>query len=343
VVYRATPTDIDLSDAVWQAPVLVTGGSGFVGGAVLDHLVAAGVGVRGLARSDAAAVVVSDRGAIPVPGDLSDRVELAAAMSGCALVFHVAGVNTMCPADPGVMYRTNVDDVRTVVVAAADAGVRRVVLTSSAAAIGEPEGVVADEATPHIGSFMSHYARSKYLGERAFFESASRLGIEGVAVNPSSVQGPGRAGGSTLLLRHALNTGRPVAVETMLSIVDVDDCARAHLLAAIRGAAGSRYLISGASITVSEAVAVLGEITGRPISPFMVPRSLALMAYPLVAVVGLAGGDGPMCVEMLRTLLHGHRFDASRSIDELSMSYTPIGETFARTVEWLAKEGLVDG
>jgi len=340
-VDRVARCDVDLSDTAGQAPVFVTGGSGFVGGAVVDHLVAAGVEVRALARSDAASRSVFEYGAIPVPGALSDRVALAAAMSGCALVFHVAGVNTMCPAEPGVMYRTNVDDVRTVVLAAADAGVRRVVLTSSAATIGERHGVVADEWTPHSGLFLSHYARSKYLGERAFFEATADLGIEGVAVNPSSVQGPGRAGGSALLLRHALNSSRLVAVDTSLSIVDVDDCARAHLLCAVRGSAGSRYLINGASITVGEAAALLSEIAGRLIRPVMLPRAITTLATPLVAAAGLVAGDRPICVEMLRTLLHGHRFDAARSVEELSMSYSPIAETFLRTVEWLAQEGLV--
>jgi dihydroflavonol-4-reductase len=228
-----------------------------------------------------------------------------------------------------------------VVDAAAEAGVRRMVLTSSAATVGEPDGTVATEETAHTGVFLSHYARSKYLGELAFFEEASRLGIEAVAVNPSSVQGPGRTSGSTLILRLALNVRRPVGVDTTLSIVDVDDCARAHVLAADHGVDGSRYLISGASITVREAVMLLSEIVDRPIAPIMIPRVLAGLAYPLVAAAGLVRGDRPICVEMLRTLLHGHRFDVSRSIRDLGMSYTPIAETFDRTVQWLTQEGFV--
>jgi dihydroflavonol-4-reductase len=326
-----------------EAPTFVTGGSGFVGGAVIDQLVASGADVRALARSAASVDRVRMKGATAVDGDLTDHGTLVAGMTGCDITFHVAGVNTMCPSDPGAMYRTNVDGVRGVVAAAAEAGVRRIVLTSSAAAIGESEGTVADEETPHTGEFLSHYARSKYLGEVAFFEEASRMGIEAVAVNPSSVQGPGRASGSTLILRIALNMRRPVAVDTTLSIVDIDDCAGAHLLAAERGVAGERYLISGASVRVRDAVALLSEIVNRPLDPIMIPRSLARVAYPLVAVLGLAGGDRPVCPEMLRTLLHGHRFDVSRSIDVLGVSYTPIAETFDRTVRWLAQEGLVDG
>jgi len=262
-------------------------------------------------------------------------------MSGCDVVYHVAGVNTMCPGNPGTMYRVNVDLVRTVVAIAADVGVRRVVLTSSAAAIGESTGVVADEGTPHAGRFLSHYARSKYLGERAFFDEALRRDIEAVAVNPSSVQGPGRANGSALLLRYALGMQRPIVIDAMLSVVDIQDTARAHLAAAIRGRPGRRYLISGASVGMREAVALLAEAAERPIDPIVLPRWMGEASYPLAAAGGLAGGDAPICVEMLRTLLHGHRFDSSLSTSELGMAYTPLADTFRRTVGWLTDEGIV--
>jgi dihydroflavonol-4-reductase len=319
----------------------VTGGSGFVGGAVMRHLVASGIAVRGLARSDTAATTIVRNGGTPVRGDLSDGVALRSGMSGCDVVYHVAGVNTMCPSDPGMMYRVNVDLARSVVRAAADSGVRRIVLTSSAAAIGEPAGAIADEGTPHSGRFLSQYARSKYLGERAFFDEAERRRIEAVAVNPSSVQGPGRADGSALLLRYALSTPRPIVIDSMLSIVDVNDTARAHLAAAIRGRHGARYIVSGASVGIREAVAALAEARCRAIDPIVLPEWAVLAAYPVAAAAGLIGGDRPFCVELLRTLLHGHRFDTSLSISELGMAYTPIGETLKRTADWLADEGLV--
>lgn len=307
----------------------------------MRHLAGSGIDVRGLARSEAAAASVIRNGGTPVMGDLSDDEALRSGMSGCDIVYHVAGVNTMCPGDPGVMYRVNVDLVRAVVRAAADAGVRRIVLTSSAAAIGEPAGMVADERTPHTGRFLSNYARSKYLGERAFFDEATRREIEAVAVNPSSVQGPGRVDGSALLLRYALGTRRPVVIDTTLSIVDIDDTARAHLAAAIRGRPGQRYLISGASVGIREVVAMLGEAADRIIDPIVLPRWAGESAYPVAAAAGLIGGDQPVCIEMLRTLLHGHRFDASRSIDELGIAYTPLDDTLERTVDWLADEGFV--
>ena len=320
----------------------VTGGSGFVGGAVIRHLIGSGIDVKGLARSSPAAETIHGLGGTPVAGDLSDGEALRSGMAGCDVVYHVAGVNTMCSADPGTMYRVNVDLVRSVVRSATDSGVRKIVLTSSAAAIGEPAGLVGDERTPHNGRFLSHYARSKFLGERAFFDEAERMGVSAVAVNPSSVQGPGRFDGSALLLRYALSIRRPIVIDTSLSIVDIDDTARAHLAAAIRGANGERYLVSGASVDIREAVTMLGNAAGRAIDPIVLPPWAGGAAYPVAVAAGLIGGDRPVCVEMLRTLIHGHRFDTGLSIRELGMAYTPLSDTFSRTIEWLANEGLLE-
>ena len=127
----------------------------------------------------------------PSAGDLFDEGALVAGMHGCDTVFHVAGVNAMCLRDPNAMLRTNVDGSASVVQAAARAGVARVVFTSSAATIGEPRGVVGTEDTPHRGTFLSAYERSKFLAERRVLELGAELGVDVVCVNPSSVQGPG--------------------------------------------------------------------------------------------------------------------------------------------------------
>ena len=157
-----------------SGPVLVTGGSGFVGGAVLARLVAARP--RG-ARADAlraSAGALSRAGAQPVRGDMMDPPSLARAMEGVDVVYHLAGLNGFCLPHPSELTRLNMEGTRRVVSAAADAGVRLVVHTSSAATIGEPAGTVATEATPHRGSFLSAYERSKYEAEKVAF--ADRVG-----------------------------------------------------------------------------------------------------------------------------------------------------------------------
>ena len=323
--------------------VFVTGGSGFVGGDLIRVLVRRGVEVRALVRSAPAEEKVTALGAEAVAAGLFDRRGLRAAMTGCETVFHVAGVNTMCPADPGAMYDVNVNGPRAIVAAAAAAHVDRVVSTSSAAAIGELRGSVANGMTAHSRRYLSHYARSKHLGEVAFFEEARRLGIEGVAVNPSSVQGPGRVGGSARIFLYALRSRRPVALDTVLSIVDVDDVSRGHILAAERGVPGRRYLLNGATMTVRGAFAMLEQASDRRIHPILLPSWAGRLVAPFTWLAGSSSSDRPFCAEMLRTLLHGHRFDGEPAARELGFAYTPALETLTRTIDWYRAEGLLDG
>ncbi|MGD1035578.1 MAG: NAD-dependent epimerase/dehydratase family protein, partial [Candidatus Dormibacteria bacterium] len=114
-----------------SGPVLITGAGGFVGGAVLERLLGAGFEVRALVRGPEAAARIGSAGAQPVIGDILDGDGLVTAMRGCELVYHVAGLNKMCLPDPAPLMRTNVDGSVSVVRAAARAGVRRVVYTSS--------------------------------------------------------------------------------------------------------------------------------------------------------------------------------------------------------------------
>jgi dihydroflavonol-4-reductase len=323
-------------------PAFVTGGSGFVGGAVVQRLVASGREVRALARSDAAAERVRALGARPVAGDIFDVEGLLSAMRGCSSVFHVAGVNAMCLRDPADMFRMNVDGAAAVVRAAAVAGVDRLVHTSSASTIGEPRGAVGREDTSHRGSFLSAYERSKFLAERRVLGLADELGLDVVCVNPSSVQGPGRTEGSARLLLGLLNRRMPVVVDTWVSIVDVDDCAEGHLRAEVQGVRGERYLLSGAALSIREAVDLLRTVAGAPRRVLRLPRAAASVAGVATgALARLTRTRLPLCPELARTLLHGHRYDGSRARRELGLRYTPIEETIRRTVAWYAERGLV--
>jgi dihydroflavonol-4-reductase len=323
-------------------PVLVTGGGGVVGGALIRRLVWHGRPVRALARSEAGAGALRTVGAEPVGGDVLDLGSFTEAMRGCTTVFHVAGVNAMCLRDPAPMVRTNVEGSVNAIRAAAEAGVGRVVYTSSASAIGEARGTVGREDSPHRRSFLSTYERSKYESEKLVFGLAGELGVEVVVVNPSSVQGPGRATGSARLLLEVTNGRLPVLVDTTISLIDIDDCAEGHLLAAIRGRPGERYLLSGATLTTRDAVALLERIWGLPRRVRFAPAWVASAgAHTVWAGARLLRRDAPVCPEAVRTLLHGHRYDGSRATRELGLVYTPVEDTLRRTLGWCAERGLV--
>lgn len=320
----------------------VTGGSGFVGSALIRRLRATGTEVVALARSDAAAAQLHGLGARPVSGDILDRSTLATGMRACDLVYHVAGSVRSCLHDPSLMLRTNVEGTANVLHAAAAAAVRRVVHTSSAATIGERRGETGREDTPHRGTFLTAYERSKAMAERTALDEGMALGLEVIVVNPASVHGPGRADGSARLLLLAMR-GRVVPmIDTHLGLVDVDDCVAGHLLAAEGGIPGRRYVLCGASPSTFELLAAVGRISGRHIRVVRLPgAALSVAAYVGEAYGRLMHRTPPVCRELARSARHGHRYDGSRAARELGLTYTPLEETLRRTAGWFEARGLL--
>ena len=326
-----------------MSPTFITGASGFIGGALATRLQERGEELVALARSDASAAKLGARGLRVVRGDVLDENSLARGMEGCELVYHCAGVNSHCPPDPDLLLRVNARGPEYIVQAAQRAGVKRVVYTSSAAAVGEPHGEIGREWTPHRGTYLSVYDRSKHEGENAAFAAAHRTGVELVAICPSSVQGPGRKEGNGKLIVDYVNGKLPVFVDTYVSVVDIADCTQAHLLAAERGRAGARYILNGATITSGEALELVGEISGVRHQVRIVPPPVARSAAALLEAAYKVRGRVPsLCRARIRTFLHGHQYDGSLATRELGLEYTPVAETFRRTLAWAETEGLIE-
>lgn len=319
--------------------VAVTGGSGVVGTAVVRHLLEAGHDVRALARSPESSAKLDGMGAAVVHGDVLEESAVDRLVKGCERVFHVAGINEMCSRDPRRMWRVNVEGTLTVLRASAHAGVVRFVHTSSAAAIGEETGTIGTENSKHRGYFLSEYERSKTVSERLVFDTVDD--IEVVAVNPSSVQGPGRATGTGGLLLAAAQGKLPVLVDATFSVVDIDDSARGHLLAADVGKPGERYILSGSVITVRQAIRELNRVTGRTTSPrYLRPKAVTTLAPFVDKGMRVLGKATPLCPESARVLLHGHSYDGSKATRDLGLTYTPVEETLERALHWARREGL---
>jgi dihydroflavonol-4-reductase len=319
---------------------LVTGGSGVVGRALLKQLVSLDRHVRALVRSDEAAAIVAKLGAHPTRGDLLDFGSLATAMDGCSVVYHVAGSNEMCLTDPSALFRVNVDGSRNTLRAAAAAGVRRLVYTSSATTLGEERGSVGDEWAPHRGWFLSNYERSKYEAEQALLSENTDVDV--VVVNPSSVQGPGRSSGTGRLFLGLVNGKIPAVVDSRFSMIDIEDCAKGHILAEVKGVAGQRYVLSGFTLATAEAVQLLEDITGLRLRLTTLPQAVVMGGAAVVELGARLMHRRPrFCREMIRVLSYGHSYDGSRATRELGLEYTSARDTIQRTIEWFMNEGLV--
>lgn len=319
----------------------LTGGTGFIGSALLKRLLGSGREVVALVRRREDADRLRAQGAIPVVGDLLNQGTLAKALEGCDVVYHVAGLNRFCLRDPSSLYQINVEGTRNVLHASSEQRVAKVIYVSSAATIGEPRGVIAHEETPHRGFFLSHYERSKYQAEQVAW-SFARLGLPVVLLNPSSVQGPGRLHGTARLILDYLNGKLPVVFGAYVSFVYIDDCLEALLRAEERGRVGERYLVNGITLTIQEALALVAECTGLHETPRRLPAPLALaLGMGAEAFARLRGRTPRLCLEQVRTMLHGHRYDSTKAVRELGLSFTPAKEALTRTIRWYVEAGYV--
>ncbi len=325
-----------------SAGVVVVGATGFLGSALLADLVATGAEPRGTFRSPGGEAAIARLGGLAVPADLLDPASLRRALDGCSLAYHLGGLNSLCPRDPGRLFEVNVRGSANLIQAAAAAGVRRVVYTSSAATIGERAGVVATEESEHRGWFLSTYERSKYLAERRVLELGRELGVEVVCLNPSSVQGPGRTGGTArFLIRYAQGRLRWM-VRTRVSLLAVSDCVAAHRLGAERGRPGRRYLLNSFTMSIEELLELAGRITGAQRRLRYLPPRLAVGGAVAVGrLAAVTGRRPPICGEMVRTLLHGHAYDGAPAARELGLTYTSAEDLLRETFAWYGSQKLL--
>ena len=318
---------------------LITGATGFVGGLLAARLVAEGRPVRALVRN------LGDRERLPDPrvelavGHLDDEESLVRAADGCEVVYHVAGVNQLCLADPAPLYRVNVEGTRRMLEAARRAGVRRVVHTSSAATLGGDGSSFMDETSGPPSEFTSHYARSKFEGEQVALACDA---VEVVVVNPSSVQGPGRTTGTASVFIGYLNGRLPFDLPARFGLCYTLDCVNGHLLAEAKGRPGQRYVLNTATLTTSEAIARIAVIAGRADRPRTLPLPMAMGAAGVAeAWARLRGRQPRLCRESVRTLGHPHLYDGSRATRDLGLRYTPLRQALEATVRWYVHQGLV--
>jgi len=263
-------------------PKLVTGANGFLGAAVVRALLAAGERVRAFVRAGSDRRNLAGLDIEVAEGDLTDRASLDAAVHGCGGVYHVAADYRLWVADPAPMYRTNVEGSINVLDAAAAARVARVVYTSSVAVLGiNKNRTPADEDTPvTVAQMIGHYKRSKFLAEQAVRARARELELAVVTVNPSTPIGPGdvKPTPTGRILLDAAAGRMPAFVDTGLNLVDVDDCARGHLLAYAKGLPGERYILGGEDFTLRQILETVAAKVGRRPATVCLPH---WFVYPI--------------------------------------------------------------
>jgi dihydroflavonol-4-reductase len=326
--------------------ILVTGASGFVGSAVLRRLIAAGQRVRALVRPTSDRRNLDGLEVEVVEGDLMSPPSLRAALDGCDGLFHVAADYRLWTRDPEKMFAANVDGSRMIMLAAADAGVQRIVYTSSVATLGIVQGGSGNEDTSvGFDDMIGPYKQSKFMAEKevqALFQS-DRLPV--VIVNPSTPVGPRdiKPTPTGRMIVEAASGRMPAYVDTGLNVVHVDDVAAGHLLAYAKGTPGERYVLGGENMDLGEILGVVAKLTGGRPPRVKIPHGLIMpLAYAAEAWTRLSGGVEPFVtvdgVKMARKKMF---FSSDKARHELGYDPGPAEGALSDAVQWFRDNGYL--
>lgn len=326
--------------------VLVTGASGFVGSAVVRRLIAAGEAVRVLLRPTADRRNVEGLSVEVATGDLRDRASLDRALTGCEGLYHVAADYRLWARRPDEIYETNVDGTKAIMRAAGEAGVRRIVYTSSVASLGlSSDGSPADEDTAvTLADMIGHYKRSKFLAEAQVRELVRAHGLPAVIVNPSTPMGPRdiRPTPTGRIIVEAAAGRIPAVVDTGLNIVHVDDVAEGHLLAFTRGRIGERYVLGGQNMTLAEIVAEIAALAGRRPPRLTLPHGLVVpLAYAAEGWARLTGREPFATVDGVRMAQKRMYFNSAKAERELGYRARPVAIAYREAVDWFRANGYL--
>jgi dihydroflavonol-4-reductase len=323
---------------------LVTGGTGFVGANVVRALLKRGVEVRALVRPRSDTRNLDSLEVELVAGDLRDRGSIEAALDGCDIVYHVAAMYALWARNPQEIYDSNVTGTINILEAAGQAGVQKIVYTSSVATIGLPkDGTPGTEEVPLPPEDMvSDYKRSKYLAEQEVLKYAQR-GLPVVIVNPSFPVGAWdvKPTPSGQLIVNFLRGKIPAYVDTGLNVVDVEDVAIGHVLAAERGRIGERYILGHTNLTLPELFQLLAQVSGMNAPRIRIPYGFAYLSACASEFVARTFTHKPPFVTLAGVKLSRKRmfFDSSKAVQELGLPQTPAIEALSKAVQWFRAHG----
>ena len=324
--------------------VFVTGATGFVGYHVARALAAEGAELRLLVRKSSNLANLEGVEGETEVGDLTRPETYAAALRGCDAVVHVAADYRLWIPDPGAMYRANVDGTRDLLRAAREAGVQRVVYTSSVATMHFfTTGMISDEDTPvSLQEMVGHYKRSKFLAEQQAI-AAAEDGQQVIILNPTTPIGPHdvRPTPTGRIFVDFLKRKFPAYVDTGLNLVDVNEVARAHVLALTQGAPGRRYILGGENLTLKQILDKMSAITGLPSPGVKIPFAVAATyAFFEELITGRMLGREPRAtLEEVRMGRKKMFASSARADRELGFRIAPVYPAMRAAIEWFRANG----
>jgi dihydroflavonol-4-reductase len=329
------------------APILVTGGAGFIGSHLVRRLVDEGQTVRVLERPEVRTSHLPLDQIELVRGDIRDRAAVDRAVRHCKEVYHLAANPNLWTQQRGAFWQVNYRGTVHVLDAALRAGVRRVLHTSTESIltlVGQ-NGAIGRDQVVNQSDIVGPYCRSKFLAERHAF-SLARQGAPVIIVNPTLPVGPGDWGCSppTRMMLDFCRGLRHEYLDAELNLIDVRDVAEGMVLAMRSGVPGRRYLLGHENLSIRDVFRLLSEFTGLPAPHRRVPYAVALAAaYVSEWVADVFTHRSPAAtvtgVKLTQRTMH---FDAAPSLLDLGLRPRPVRESLMAAVNWFRAWGWVE-
>ncbi|HYC24755.1 MAG TPA: hopanoid-associated sugar epimerase [Roseiarcus sp.] len=325
--------------------IVITGASGFVGSAVATALLAEPARLRATVRPKSRrAPAVSDRVEV-IEADMRDQKAMASALRGARFLFHIAADYRLWARNPREIIENNVEGTRAVLAAAAEAGLERVVYTSSVSTLRPAvDGAPADErARLPLGEAIGAYKRSKIAAEQLVEEKIGQ-GLPAIIVNPSTPIGPNDSR-PTPTGRMVVEAGMgrmPAYVDTGLNLVHVADVAAGHIAALKLGKIGERYILGGEDVLLGDLLADIAQLTGRRPPRLRLPRApLYPFASLAEAAARLTGREPFLTLDALRIAQYRMFFSSAKAERELAYRHRPYREALRDALDWFRGRGML--
>ena len=322
--------------------ILVTGATGFLGHHLVKRLIDDGNEIRILKEKDAFMELLKGLKIEIFEGDIRDFEAVKKAVSGCEIVFHLAGIISYWSKQNSIQFEINVNGTKNVVKACLEEKVKRLIHTSSTAAVGFNPGGLADEKTEfNLGNLGISYCDTKYLAEKEV-QKGVKEGLDAVIVCPGSMYGPGD------IRRIKDDPVFPKGFSSLfyvkggLGVVDVEDVVEGEILAWKKGKRGERYILVGENLSFYDIRKTIAEILGKN------PPRMALLywiflpiSYILHWFSYLTGKRPKFTPENARLNGLYLYFSNEKAKKELGIQFRPFKESARRMIEWYKEKGYL--
>ncbi len=323
---------------------LVTGGSGFIGSAVVMELIKRGKAVRALVRSRERLGNLAGLDVELVEGDLLERDSLRRAVQGCDQVYHLAAIFANWLPDMRLIPRVNVDGTRNLLQECLDCKVSRVVYTSSTAALGAHGKTPANETAQfNLASTGDRYFLAKYQAEQVAHEFAAK-GLPVVIVNPTNPLGPRdiKPTPTGQLIVSVLKGRLPGYVDGGINVIDVGDVAVGHILAMEKGRPGEKYIFGNTNLSIKEYFQLIAQVGNGRAPSLQIPPPLAIAtAYLYEAVAAITKKPPTTTASWVRVGSHYSFWDSSKAIRELGLPQRPVRASLQDAIAWFRGKGYL--